>query len=556
MPTIELPITSTGTFMVPRSLSYLHNYYNIGGFLLPREGMHMGLAYNVNSHPVTDADIVPRGVFTNRDGLMYCIFGAALYRIGGGGTLVLKGAVSVDTVDVTLSKAAAGFTGLVISTGVKNYFIDDATSTLSEITDTDLPDITLDVEYLAGRYVWATSELLYFSDVNDPTSIGALSFFDAEKETDKNKALAVVGNDLFVFGEHSIERFRATGVADSPFASNSNAVIPIGYVGGMIKLSSRVIFIGSTRGGGNAIYELESGSVRIISNEFIDELLNNDELIYTSGGQYWKSICGMSFDSYGNDVVTFSFALEPDLGWQSVGYQRKSDVSLYGIDSGYGFSWGFISDNPENVYADFDQWGIHDMTHESNTFSRRWHFSSSVISDNPLSDSRTYFQRGGTVDSAGLYYKASQFKSLGIDVNKDYGFINDYSNVGLKEPVSGGYRSFFRTPDDKDMQLSKLEVAFSKTGMYRAKAHFHTGREEDANLRLSNTGVGWGYGISGETEGKDWSENVVVDFGNLSDAGRLQFLTSGGLYQSDGYLGYILENSADVPFTIEKVIVT
>ena len=175
----------------------------------------------------------------------------------------------------------------------------------------------------------------------------------------------------------------------------------------------------------------------------------------------------------------------------------------------------------------------------------------------------TYFQRGGSLDVAGIYKKADRFKSF-THQGPGNGYMNDWivKNSGTLEPISRGFRAFYRDPVPKSAidatKVEAMEISFSKQGMYRKSSNSNPSGGDTGDtirMRMSKTGVGWGYGISGETEGKDWSDEFSGSFGDLDDRGRFRFQKTGGLLRGDGWLGMVIESSADIPLTIEQVLI-
>lgn len=522
--------------MAPRTLSYLHNMYNINGVLLPREGMRRYIEYNDGVNPTGASDWMPRGVFKNLAGAVFAVHGTKLYK----NSTPKSGTISAYPGDSRNVWTATGFTGVAISSGANNYFIDDATATLTEITDTDLPDITSGVVYLGGRYVWSTPDSIYYSDVNDPFTIESLAFFDAESNSDSNRGLAVIGNDLYVLGASTIERFRNTGPSTAPFQPVTNSVVAIGFLGGLIQLTDKFIFIGRREQGPIGVYSLSGSSLTLISNDTVNEILNSEVLMKDTSIHHLLRRPAYSFQSYGRNVLVFARAQDdPD-----------TDISLYAIETTEGYQWGFLSDNPDNTLTNFDQWGIQDLDHASTTFSRGWSFNSATTGGSGGSGV-TYFQRGGSLDAAGVYYSASNFPSGSFT-----SYMEDYG--AESEPFSCGFRTAIRTEQDEDANIDSIEVVYSKQGMYRQSTHSNPsgGDSNDVfNLRTSQTCIGWGYGVDGETEGKDWSAAISVPFGNLSDQGRAKFQKRGGIGHYNGTMGIVIESSAKIPRTIEKVIV-
>lgn len=524
--------------MSPRSLALPHNMYFHNGMLVQRTGMLRGMKYDGGGRPTASTDYLPRGILIGRDQVRaYAIFGNEVYNITTFGWGASLGTISAppSTQDYEKDRVshAVGFTGIAFATGDKNYFINTITDTMAELTDPDLPACR-SVAYVDGRYLWVAldGESVFYSEVNDPGNVTALSFFDAESRPDLNKEVAVIGNDVYVLGATSIERFRNTGSQDTPFIRVTNSVLSIGYRGGLISLSDRLVFVGQAVGGGIAIYQLDAGRVTVISNEPVNEMLNHESWSGINNGSSFNCE-SQSFDEFGSPVYTFTF---------------NSRLTLYCRFAAGVPTWGTLSDNPENAFTDFHQWGITDFLYSSATFSRRFHYSAGVFYLGAW-----MFQRAQSLDDAGVFWKSEYQNS------RDDPTINAaIDKAEAEEPISKGFRGFIRDPLDSDFALDSVEVAYSKQGAYRRSSNSNPSGGDTSDLitlRVSTSGVGWGYGITGETEGREWSAEETQSYGDKGDSGRVQFATLGGISETDGYIGIVIESRADIPLTIEKVII-
>jgi hypothetical protein len=139
--------------------------------------------------------------------------------------------------------------------------------------------------------------------VGDASTIGPLSFFDAEVLPDGNKLVENIRNDVFVGGEDSFERFRHAGPQTAPFLRVPNAVIEVGFVGGKVRTTDSMIFIGKDREAGYAFYWFIDGTAKPISDAPINELLNN---VYTPAEL--AAVRGQRFNWRGADCYAFEMA--------------------------------------------------------------------------------------------------------------------------------------------------------------------------------------------------------------------------------------------------------
>lgn len=311
-----LPSTIKGSKATPKLHEFTVNLIAAQGALLSRPACTL----------VNPANGAPRGLFEWR-GEIFSLFGNDLYR----GVSLTK----VATLN-SLSKisVAQGFTKCAIATGLANYYL-DSNSNLHQITDPDLP-VCSDVTRVDGRFVWTPVDgsPLKYSELNTPENINALSFFDAETSIDSNKLTVNVKNDLFVFGENSIERFRNVGSKSSPFMRVNNSIISVGYAGGIVETRDSFMFLGRDKDGGYQFYVFASGSAVPISNDAINEQLNTQ---YTL--QELETCQGQRFNWRGVDCYVFSVG-ETD----------------YLFSGGKPANWSYLSTQTNN-FAELQPWG-------------------------------------------------------------------------------------------------------------------------------------------------------------------------------------------------------
>lgn len=198
------------------------------------------------------------GVF---DGDIFVISGIALYRLSDSMNL---GAIS----GTDMVRFAASATQLVIVSSGMAYTWDG--TTLAQITDPDLPSVS-DVAYLAGRFVFTVegSDRFYYTEVNDAETIDALSFATAESLADPNVAVQALGDELYFFGQKSVEPWYVTG-DDPPFAPTQGRQ----YIKGcasrdtIVELDNALYFLGADP----AVYRA-AATPRRVSDHGIEERL-------------------------------------------------------------------------------------------------------------------------------------------------------------------------------------------------------------------------------------------------------------------------------------------
>lgn len=161
---------------------------------------------------------------------------------------------------------------------------------------------SVDVEAISQRFVFVPADggPLFFTDVNAPSVIPDENFFDAELLPDKNTGCVNLKNDFYVGGKESFEVFRDIGPTDNPFLRVDGAAVETGYVAGRAIYKDTFVFLGRDRGGSFAFHIMSSGDAPKISNDAIDELINDEyseEELQTCTSQRitWKHIDMVAF---------------------------------------------------------------------------------------------------------------------------------------------------------------------------------------------------------------------------------------------------------------------
>jgi hypothetical protein len=144
------------------------------------------------------------------------VFGGDGFVVSGGE--LYQGTVLIGVVNrARLARFAALADQLVVVAGGNAYTWDG--ETLEVNVDSDLPAVK-DVATLGGRayYLVDGSDRIYASDIGDAASVDALSFFTAESDPDPGVGLLVLYDELWVFGETTVEPFSQTGDPDNPLS--------------------------------------------------------------------------------------------------------------------------------------------------------------------------------------------------------------------------------------------------------------------------------------------------------------------------------------------------
>ena len=271
MPDVPLPTGYEGIDEFPKLHESLINMMNAGGNkIYQRPGIL----------PFTTGEGRCRGQYKFKNEL-YQVSGQKLIKINADGTKRnISDEFLIDVEDIFDCIMVAGFTHLVIIVkGGRGYWWDG--TTFDEIDNPNYVS-SIDVTIMNGRFIYIPfdGQPAFFSEPFDPNNISALSFFDAETQPDLNTGNYNFKNRLYVMGEDTMEIFRETQVPITPatpvpYQRIDGASIWTGLVAGHTLYGPSFAFLGKDKDEGNfGIFVMGSGQADRISNDSIDELLN------------------------------------------------------------------------------------------------------------------------------------------------------------------------------------------------------------------------------------------------------------------------------------------
>ena len=198
-------------------------------------------------------------------GSMVAVSGAAVFAVEGGSALGVIAGTDIARVAVSRSQ-------IVLVAGGVAYLMDASTGgVFAPMTATILPPV-LDVAYLGGRFVYALigSDTFYWSEINDAANIDGLSFATAEAYPDAIAALAVLNDQLMIFGVSSVETWQIGNDANAPFTPVEGR----GYQRGCAArnaisfVDNALFWVGENR----VVYRTQDAPQRISSSSIEDKL--------------------------------------------------------------------------------------------------------------------------------------------------------------------------------------------------------------------------------------------------------------------------------------------
>jgi hypothetical protein len=287
---------------------------------LERPGLRV--SYTVGAGPVWKV-FRKAGAF---DGDRFTASGSGIYREDA-----LVGSVTSGVVRIDSSQSQ-----LVVVDSLGRAFCYDG-ATFSLITDPDLPLVS-DVAYVAGRfyYLEKDTDVWWFSAIDDATSIDGLAFATAESAPDANVGLAVLRDEVWFFGQDTVEPWYQTGDADAPLQRGQGRKFEKGCPAqeSIVKLDNTLFFVGSGEAG-FSVYRSADVPQRVSTHGVEDALSRctdpSEITAYATGfdghPQYVVNIPGAG--SWAFDISTSEWA-----EWQSYGrdqFRGRTGLMVEGV---------------------------------------------------------------------------------------------------------------------------------------------------------------------------------------------------------------------------------
>lgn len=160
------------------------------------------------------------------DARLFVVSGNALLELYSDGTTANWGTIGSIRGKVTIAELNGT---LVIGDGSGFYSTDLSSTTISVITDAPTGR---HCESFKGRihYLEDGSGRVFYSDLNDATTIDPLNFYTAENKPDDVLTIRATEDQIWLFGTDTIEPWYASGDATDPFLPVPGGVIHAGVL--------------------------------------------------------------------------------------------------------------------------------------------------------------------------------------------------------------------------------------------------------------------------------------------------------------------------------------
>ena len=246
------------------------------GFLQRAPGLR--LMVTVGTGPI-------RGV-SSFDGNLYIVSGEQLYKVDSNYTATLIGNVSGTAEPVSMANNGIQ---LFVACNGPSYIYNSSTSAFGLITDPDFPG-ALTVSYLDSYFIFIepSSQRVWITALNDPTSIDPLDFASAEGDPDNLIASVVDHSEVWLFGTNSVEVWYDSGDATFPLQRIQGAFNEIGCAAtfSVAKLDNGLFWLGQDARGAGMVYRSQGYSGQRISTHAVEWQIQNyaridDAIAYT-----------------------------------------------------------------------------------------------------------------------------------------------------------------------------------------------------------------------------------------------------------------------------------
>lgn len=259
--------------------------------------------------------------------------------------------VELGDVDLSGARAVMEDNGLqvVVVDGVKGYYLELSTGTVSQITDAAFyPART--VTFQDGYFIFERADTgqFFISDLLSVT-FDPLKFATAEGQPDNLLAVISDHRELFLFGVDTVEVWFNSGAADFPFERNQGAFIEKGCAAPytIAKQDETVFFVGSDL----LIYRMSGYTPIRVSNEAVEQTLEGADLSDAFAYAYQNR--GHLFYVLTIPSINLTWALDISTGsW----HQMRS----YKFERHYSNNVLFV--NQKTLVGDFQNGRIYQMT--------------------------------------------------------------------------------------------------------------------------------------------------------------------------------------------------
>lgn len=221
-------------------------------------------------------------------------------------SVTLPGTERVIIADNGPSGAAGGQMCIVLpdSAGI-NAYIYDTTNALVQITDGDFDGPVSSVRFVDGYFLFTKTngQTFFISDLRNGTAYNALDFATAEADPDNIISSFILHNEVYIFGQQTIQPFQNSGGAGFPFTSVQGGIQRKGLksIYAVEEVNDYMVFLGGAVAETPAIWVTDGGRPDKLSTTAIDNELSRYSDTTISACFTWK------YSQAGSQFVAFTF---------------------------------------------------------------------------------------------------------------------------------------------------------------------------------------------------------------------------------------------------------
>lgn len=300
-----------------------------------------------------------RGIYETAGGRLFGVWGNTLYEFTEVAGVLTKTerntSLRFTRMSGNVSMSDNGTQLIIVDEG-KGYIFDLSANTISQITDVDYPSAANQVVFFRTYFIVSVpgTKRFYWCASGDGTSWDALDFASIVSSPDNINGLIRTNQDVWMFGEKSIEPWQYTGGSVSIFETMPGAAQSIGTRNPWTveKIKDTVYFLGSNKDGYGVIFrtnrygEPEQVSTDAINNKIATVGSTTDATAYTyqEKGHYFYVITIPS--------LNITFAYDTASGkWHERGFWNNTTGSFQRHRSTYhafGFGNNYVGFNGDN----------------------------------------------------------------------------------------------------------------------------------------------------------------------------------------------------------------
>ena len=294
---------------------------------------------------------------------LYVVSGDTLYKINSSYSVTALGTVSGTSGPVSMANNGIQ---LFVACDGPSYVYNSTTLAFGQITDPDFPG-ALTVSYLDGYFVFIepSSQRVWVTALNDPTSIDPLDFASAEGDPDNLISSIVDHSEVWLFGTNSVEVWYNSGNADFPLQRIQGAFNEIGCAAtfSVAKLDNGLFWLGQDSRGKGVVYRANGYTGQRISTHAVEWQIQQyaniaDAVAYTYQ-QDGHSFYVLNFPSAN---VTWVYDVATQAWHERAGWQNGQFTRHRGNSQTFFGNFVTVGDYQNgNVYAfDMEKYTDHD----------------------------------------------------------------------------------------------------------------------------------------------------------------------------------------------------